>query len=84
VKAAVIVVLSTATPGKTARRDFLFNDPQGDELISRSMRSANSVSAEFRAASPTRFISMSMKGWPRSSRMSEIFNSGCSMLMLPK
>jgi len=35
------------------------------------MRSANSVSAACRAASPTRSISTSTSGWPPSNRRSE-------------
>jgi hypothetical protein len=51
-------------------------------MVSRhSVNFANGVS---QAASPTRFISMSTSGLPRSSRRSEIFSSACSMPMRPR
>jgi hypothetical protein len=53
-------------------------------LTATSMRSANSASVAFPAASPTRFISTSTNGWPPSNRRSEIFSSDCSTPMPPR
>ena len=53
-------------------------------LTATSMRSANSASAVYRAASQMRFISMSTNGRLPSNRRSEISSNGCSMPMPPR